>query len=231
MDRWLHGRLLGCNAASSRSRYLSFIADNMEIILVRHTTPLSYDKAGSVSKGICYGQTDLDLTDGFEVEREAVLSKILDLKPTEKQAVIYSSPLMRCSKLAHFLSEKLESVVHLEAQLKELNFGSWENRAWNDLPQDDLMLWMNDFVTAIPPDGESFEALNERVLDFLKSLQMLDNQCVILVTHAGVMRALMAHAEDLPLAKAFDIKLDYGAVCSIDLANTNNVLSFTKPKL
>jgi alpha-ribazole phosphatase len=182
----------------------------MEIILVRHTTP-------AVSKGVCYGQTDLDVVDGFEDEREVVLSKILALKSDEKQAVIYGSPLMRCAKLAHYLGAKLDAIVHFEARLMELNFGAWENRAWNDLPQDDLMLWMNDFVTACPPDGESYEALNERVFTFLKSLQVADNQCVILVTHAGVMRALMAYAEGLSLAKAFDVKLEYGAVCAIDI--------------
>jgi alpha-ribazole phosphatase len=182
----------------------------MEIILVRHTTP-------SVSKGVCYGQTDLDVTDGFEDEREVVLSKILALKSGEKQAVIHASPLMRCAKLAHFLGAKLDAIVHFEARLMELNFGAWENRAWNDLPQDDLMLWMNDFVTACPPDGESYETLNERVFTFLKTLQVVDNQCVVLVTHAGVMRALMAHAEGLSLAKAFDVKLEYGAVCCIEI--------------
>ena len=74
------------------------------------------------------------------------------------------------------------------------------------------MLWMNDFVQARPPDGESFEDLNTRVFDFIKSLQIVDSQLVVLVTHAGVMRVLMAHAQGLPLEKAFDIKLDYGAV-------------------
>jgi alpha-ribazole phosphatase len=188
----------------------------MEIILVRHTTPLSYDKTGSVSKGVCYGQTDLDVVEGFEDEREVVLSKILALKAGEKQAVIHASPLMRCAKLAHFLGEKLDAIVNFETRLMELNFGAWENRAWNDLPQDDLMLWMNDFVTARPPDGESYDELNERVFNFLKSLQVADNQCVILVTHAGVMRALMAYSAGLPLAKAFDVKLEYGAVCAIE---------------
>ena len=33
----------------------------MEIYLIRHTTPL-------IEKGICYGQTDLDITESFEEE-------------------------------------------------------------------------------------------------------------------------------------------------------------------
>lgn len=185
----------------------------MEILLVRHTTP-------SVEKGICYGQTDLALADTFEIERAQVLVKIKKMGLNTEGYALYSSPLKRCADLADFLSQNLSQSsnqslnqrVIYDDRLKELNFGAWENQAWNDLPQDDLMLWMNDFVQARPPEGESFEDLNTRVFNFIKSLQIVDSQLVVLVTHAGVMRVLMAQAQGLPLAKAFEIKLDYGAV-------------------
>ena len=185
----------------------------MEILLVRHTTP-------SVEKGICYGQTDLALADTFEIERAQVLVKIKEMGLNTEGYALYSSPLKRCADLADFLSQNLSQSsnqslnqrVIYDDRLKELNFGAWENQAWNDLPQDDLMLWMNDFVQARPPEGESFEDLNTRVFNFIKSLQIVDSQLVVLVTHAGVMRVLMAQAQGLPLAKAFEIKLDYGAV-------------------
>jgi alpha-ribazole phosphatase len=35
------------------------------IFLIRHTTP-------AVAKGICYGQTDLDITESFVEEAEAI---------------------------------------------------------------------------------------------------------------------------------------------------------------
>jgi len=40
-----------------------------EIYLIRHTTP-------KVEKGICYGQTDLNLADTFEQEKERILKII-----------------------------------------------------------------------------------------------------------------------------------------------------------
>ena len=60
----------------------------MDIYLIRHTAPL-------VDKGICYGQTDLDVTDSFEAELEQIRPHIPgDIKK------VYSSPLQRCLKLA-----------------------------------------------------------------------------------------------------------------------------------
>ena len=58
----------------------------MRIHLIRHTTP-------DIKKGLCYGQTDLDVTDTFEQEKEHVLSKLLG-----EYDAVFTSPLQRCSK-------------------------------------------------------------------------------------------------------------------------------------
>jgi len=59
-----------------------------EIYLIRHTTPL-------VAKGICCGQTDLDITDSFK-EEAAIIRQHLP----ENMGSVHSSPLQRCSRLA-----------------------------------------------------------------------------------------------------------------------------------
>ena len=41
----------------------------MDIYIIRHTTP-------DIAKGICYGQTNLELTDDFQAESDAILSKL-----------------------------------------------------------------------------------------------------------------------------------------------------------
>ena len=61
----------------------------MEIYLVRHTTP-------RVEKGICYGQSDLDISDSFELESKEILEKI----NFDSETKVYSSPSKRCTKLA-----------------------------------------------------------------------------------------------------------------------------------
>ena len=52
----------------------------------------------AVDKGICYGQTDLDVTESFFEEAEMILRAL----PPGIVAV-YSSPLQRCTRLARHL--------------------------------------------------------------------------------------------------------------------------------
>jgi len=89
-----------------------FLIRVMEIYLIRHTTP-------AIAKGICYGQTDLDVTDSFEAE----VMSIKEHLPKNIQAV-YSSPLQRCRKLAEAIFPK--HPVQLFDDLMELNCGDWK---------------------------------------------------------------------------------------------------------
>jgi alpha-ribazole phosphatase len=58
------------------------------IYLIRHTTP-------AVARGICYGQTDLEVTGSFHEEAEVIRQHLpADIGP------VYSSPLNRCTLLA-----------------------------------------------------------------------------------------------------------------------------------
>ncbi len=177
----------------------------MEIYLVRHTTP-------KIDKGICYGQFNLDVTDSFDTE-VALIKKQLPVK----EAQLYSSPLLRCYKLAC----QLGNPISLQSQLKELNFGTWENIPWNTIPSAEIDPWMANFVTEKPPQGESYLDLNERVLNFFTKLTETPTESpIIIVSHAGPLRAFLANILGIPLKDSFDIKLDYGQV--IQLCYTNN---------
>ena len=53
---------------------------SMEIYLIRHTTP-------NIEKGICYGQADLDITETFLEEVEAIKPHLPQKAPdTSKSA-------------------------------------------------------------------------------------------------------------------------------------------------
>ena len=112
----------------------------MEIYLVRHTTP-------NINNGICYGQTDVDLNfDTFESE----FFDINDKLPADIHRY-YCSPLIRCSKLA----ERLAKEIQIDDRLKELDFGSWENKKWSELDNKELSKWMVNFVNVKAGGAES----------------------------------------------------------------------------
>jgi len=169
----------------------------MDIYIVRHTTP-------KIEKGICYGQSDLALIDSYLDE----FNVILDTIPKGDYHII-SSPLQRCSAFA----KAYTSPITYDDRLLELDFGDWELMPWNDIPQKDIEPWMNDFVNVRVPNGESYIDLTTRVYSFFDELiQSEFTQPVIIVTHAGPIRALLAKLLEIPLEKSFRIKVQYGDV-------------------
>jgi alpha-ribazole phosphatase len=175
----------------------------MEIYLIRHTTPL-------IEKGICYGQTDLDITDTFLEEVSMIQPHLpaTDLK-------IYSSPLQRCKKLADALFES--SIVECHDTLMELNCGDWEMQKWDEIPKDEIQPWMDDFVNVVVPNGESYVLLHQRVVDTFESIKRKGENAVI-VAHGGVLRSILSHITNTPLKESFDaFTLHYGCVVKIDV--------------
>lgn len=170
----------------------------MEIYLIRHTKTVA-------QTGLCYGRTDLDVSDDFLAEAKKIKTKLPEF---ENNCVIYSSPLQRCQKLAvYFCNANL-----IDERLQELDFGDWENCLFDDLPSEEVANWTENFVVCAPPNGESFSNLVQRVDAFWQMLQTQNTQTVFIVTHAGVIRALLAIILQLPLKNAFQFQVDYGSV-------------------
>lgn len=169
----------------------------MEIYLIRHTTP-------SIAKGICYGQTDVWVEPTlFDKERKLVQKKL----PSDIQYG-YSSPLRRCTELA----TKLFDNIQVDARLMELNFGNWEQQAWNNIAPSELNPWMEDFVQVAPPNGESYRELHQRTNAFWEDLLEHNDSPVAVVTHAGVIRSFLSWMLELPLSNSFRIDIAYGGV-------------------
>lgn len=167
------------------------------IYLVRHTTP-------DISPGVCYGQSEVPLTASYRVEL-TVIRRQLPIK-----AICFSSPFARCQRLAYDL---YGDQVQTDQRLVELNFGAWELKRWDQIDQKAATYWGDHFVTQAPPGGESFKQLQRRVLDFWQTVPR--DQDTVIVTHAGVIRAILAHQHNLPLAKAFNLPVSYGQIISI----------------
>jgi alpha-ribazole phosphatase len=177
----------------------------MEIYLVRHTETVC-------EKGICYGQSDVGIREPYDAVFASIVAELPD------DAVLYSSPLQRCAILAkHIEKEKGIPIVAQEAKLKEMHFGDWELKAWNDIPREVLDPWMNDFVNVAVPNGESFIDLDQRVWEFLeKKLEKSNEKPLILVTHSGVIRSVLCRINNIPLQEAFATPLDYGVVVKVE---------------
>ncbi|MHC0448271.1 alpha-ribazole phosphatase [Flavobacterium sp. 3-218] len=176
----------------------------MEIYLVRHTETIC-------EKGICYGQSDVDIAEPFD----EIFNRIISELPSE--AAIFTSPLKRCVVLAKHIQNNIKTISYQEDErLKEMNFGDWELKTWNEIPPEQLNPWMEDFVNIKVSNGESFVELHKRVGEFLSEKISKIDQPVIIVAHAGIIRSILCHQTSLPLKEAFNNKVDFGEVIKID---------------
>lgn len=212
----------------------------MEIYLIRHTKP-------KIEKGVCYGFSDLELNDSYQEEKNILIEKIsIQLqkkKEIDNQILIYTSPLKRCQILAENLVEDLKLnnqnnfkfKVKEDDKLKEMNFGDWELQKWNEINEAELRIWTDNFVTESTPNGESFEILSKRVIDFWqatiernveKNSKTNKNKTVFIVCHAGVIRSILCYILQIPLQKAFSVSIDYGSISKLNVFETHTQVEF-----
>lgn len=184
----------------------------MKLTLVRHT---SLD----IAPHICYGQSDVAVSANFDNERLALQQK---LGNTQFDA-IYTSPLRRCQQLAQALCQdprlsfSADDIRH-DHRLKELHFGDWEMQAWEDIPRDVFDVWANDYANLAPPNGETFSQLHTRAKSFVDEVAKdARNQHILVITHGGLIRALIAEVLQMPLKRLFRLSINHASITLLEV--------------
>lgn len=168
----------------------------MILHLIRHPKPV-------VEPGICYGQLDLAAED-----IEATAAALRALLPAGLP--VWSSPLRRCRMLA----VELQSQPVFDERLVEMNFGDWEGRPWDAIPHAELDAWAADVAGYAPPGGESPHQLQQRALDFVAGLSVPE---AALVTHAGIIRVLLAEWRGLAPDEWTQLVFPYGSLTTVEV--------------
>jgi alpha-ribazole phosphatase len=169
----------------------------VQVFLIRHPPPI-------IAPGTCYGRLDVDCRDPEAAARA--------LRPRLPAGVaVHSSPARRALRLAVALFP--QTPVNVDPRLDEIDFGAWEGRRWDDIDRREIDAWAADVSGFAPPGGESVAALYARALDFAASLE---NDAIV-VTHAGVMRALTGHWRRLPVADWSRLEFAFSELARFDI--------------
>ena len=135
---------------------------NRELILVRHGETLH-----NVNR-ITQGWSDSELSDRGREQVQRVAERLKDMRPT----ALYSSPLGRAMSTARAIADApgLE-VVPLD-DLREMNYGRWEGRAFIDIREEDEEIyrrWIADEDCPCP-EGEAHADVRRRMLRAFESV-------------------------------------------------------------
>ncbi len=135
---------------------------------------------------------------------------------------VYSSPLQRTYQTALPIAARHNLEIQRVDDLRECNFGIWEGLSRAEIlersPEDRQRFheWEQNTSVA-PPGGESFEALQQRVVTAVERLaQAHPDQAIVLVSHVGPVKVLLGAALGAPLASAFRIFLDPATISVVD---------------
>lgn len=182
------------------------------LVLVRHA---AHDLAGVALAGRLPG---VGLNPQGRAQAEALASALAPGGVT----ALYSSPQRRTRETAGAISHRLQLPVQDAPEFDEIDFGEWTGRRLSVLAADSpgWRDWVERRATATPPGGEPFAKVRQRVLEGADRLRRAQpTGCVVVVSHADVIKALLATHLGISLNDLERFDIDCAMLSAIDLGD------------
>lgn len=126
---------------------------------------------------------------------------------------IVTSPLRRCRDFARALGERHGIPVTADGRLQEQGFGVWEGRAPDELRSEDpdqLIRFYSDPMAHAPEGAEPLEDFRRRIATCWDELfDRYRGRRLLVVGHAGTLRAVVSHVLAAPLENMFRVAVPY----------------------
>jgi len=132
---------------------------------------------------------------------------------------IVTSPLTRCRAFAEMLAQRHDLPLTVEPDLCEVSLGEWEGLSPSEVRERDPQAYddfYRDPVSCRPPGAESLQDLISRVgrtYDNLVGKHV--GQHLLLVVHAGVIRALIGRVLLAAPTRWYRVRIDYAGLMRI----------------
>ncbi len=161
------------------------------------------------------GVMDIELNRKGKTQAE----KLYNYLKKEEFDAIYSSTLKRAYHTIKDIADYQNKDVITIADLMEINFGDWEGLTFSEIEEDYPELaekWATDPTCCKPPEGEHIKEVEERVGKTIDRIidKNADNK-ILIATHGGVVRIIIAYLLELPLSRIFSIEVDNVSISRI----------------
>lgn len=138
--------------------------------------------------------------------------------PSAEKKHVISSGMKRCEETLELLYGEIPHDTN--RNFGEMDFGEFEMRSYEQMKNDPAYIaWISgDNDANITPGGESGVIMTSRVIRALESL-LNDGKDTLLVTHGGVIAAIMAHIYPEENKNRYQWQPSAGGGYEIDLDN------------
>jgi broad specificity phosphatase PhoE len=177
-----------------------------ELILVRHG-----ETVHNVAR-ITQGWSDSELSELGREQVQRLAERLAALKPT----ALYSSTLGRALSTARAIADATGLDIIPMDDLREMNYGRWEGRAFLDIRREDEEIYKRWIVDedCRCPEGESHSDVRlrlERAFEQVSSEQVNSERAVV-VAHGTAIRIAAMALLQLPLMGALRLAQDNAAM-------------------
>ncbi len=159
------------------------------------------------------GTTDAEISPEGEALWPAVKRDVLALGIQR----VLTSDLRRAK--GHALDLGLPALVLPE--LQEQSFGEWEGLPWPEIKGAEAFL--ANPVHAAPPGGESFARCASRAVMAIQG-QLSGEAPILVLSHGGPLRAILAHFLGLPLDRALDLAWQPFGLTKLEVHSSNRAV-------
>jgi broad specificity phosphatase PhoE len=138
------------------------------------------------------------------------------------------SPLGRCLETAEILLEGTPGGFKIDADLREIDFGKWENMTFNDIlvsSPGDVARWSSFDPDFSFPNGEAIQAFQARLKHFVEHLENSHVDSALVITHVGVIRFLICQLLQLEPWQYILFKIKTASTTVIDVYEGRGVLA------
>lgn len=163
----------------------------INLYLIRH---------GRQNSTLC--NVDVELSEEGRLQAELLRDRL----STYPLDALYSSNLIRAVQTAQIINQPLHLPHIFRDNLKEISFGLLEGKSdeYNNEHFSDFKAEQYKLLDDIPyPEGENGASVFERVMPIIQEIVQSGNKNILVVTHGGVIRALLAALFGKNQAKRF----------------------------
>jgi alpha-ribazole phosphatase len=158
----------------------------MNIYLLRH------GQTEENKKGTYYGNLDVSLNEVGIGQGNKAKEFFNEIKLDK----VYISDKKRTLEMATLVLGQGKIEVIQDNRISETNFGDFEGKTYEEIQKfypKECMCWQNNWKEFVPPNGESYINLCERVKSFMEDIKKLKCDNILICTHSGVIRAMYCY--------------------------------------
>lgn len=181
-----------------------------------HLAVVRHGRTAWNATGRFQGQTDVPLDATGRAQAAALGAAIAD----DVFDLAVASDLVRASETARIVLGERALPLDLDPRFREMRFGVWEGLTWPQIVERNPEVAEDGGTSPrfyTPAGGESFDDVCARVADALASLAVRapENARVLIVTHAGVLHALLRVALGESEASALGVRFSPATVTRV----------------